>query len=43
MVTLGYCLGVERHGLVGRVENIERVAGMGGTRVSQGHPGRDDL
>lgn len=42
-MALGCRLGVERHGAVGRVENMESVAGMGGTRVSQGHPWRGDL
>lgn len=30
-------LGDEKHGAVGRVENMARAAGMGGARVSRGY------
>lgn len=43
VMALGSCLGDESHKGIGRVENVERAPGMGGARVSRGHPGRSDL
>lgn len=37
MIALDSRLGDEKHGAIGRVENVARAVGMGGARVSRGH------